>query len=108
MTKLLVYGLAALLVGAHAAVMAAAPADPSATAAEAQLRRVLASVLEGRLNAALDEVDGLIGRYPNFRLAHLVRGDLMLARAQPTSRSSRDALKRRLTGWDSRAGLTTR
>ena len=86
MTKLLVYGLAALLVGAHAAVMAAAPADPSATAAEAQLRRVLASVLEGRLNAALDEVDGLIGRYPNFRLAHLVRGDLMLARAQPIGR----------------------
>jgi DNA-binding transcriptional LysR family regulator len=44
---------------------------------------VLASVSHGRLNAALDEVDGLIGRYPNFRLAHLVRGDLLLARAKP-------------------------
>jgi murein L,D-transpeptidase YafK len=63
--------------------MAAAPADPPATAAEAQLRRVLASVSEGRLSAALGEVDGLIGRYPNFRLAHLVRGDLLLARATP-------------------------
>jgi murein L,D-transpeptidase YafK len=80
------FALAALLVGVHAAVTAAAPADPPATAAEAQLRRVLASVSEGRLNAALDEVDGLIGRYPNFRLAHLVRGDLLLARAQPISR----------------------
>jgi murein L,D-transpeptidase YafK len=72
-----------LLFSVHAAVMAAAPADPPATAAEAQLRRVLASVSEGRLNAALGEVDGLIGRYPNFRLAHLVRGDLLLARAKP-------------------------
>ena len=75
--------LAALLVGVHAAVMAAAPADPPDTTAEAQLRRVLVSVLQGRLVAALDEVDGLIGRYPNFRLAHLVRGDLLLARAKP-------------------------
>jgi murein L,D-transpeptidase YafK len=75
--------LAALLVGVHAAAMAAAPADPPDTTAEAQLRRVLVSVLQGRLVAALDEVDGLIGRYPNFRLAHLVRGDLLLARAKP-------------------------
>jgi murein L,D-transpeptidase YafK len=78
----LLAALAALLVGVHSAAMAAAPADPPATAAEAQLRRVLASVSEGRLNAALGEVDGLIARYPNFRLAHLVRGDLLLARAK--------------------------
>lgn len=75
--------LAGLLAGLHAAVVAAAPADPHATAAETQLRRVLVSVSQGRLNAALDEVDGLVGRYPNFRLAHLVRGDLLLARAKP-------------------------
>jgi len=35
------------------------------------------------MNAALDEVDRLITRYPNFRLAHLVRGDLLLARVRP-------------------------
>ena len=61
--------------------MAAAPPPASAEPAEAQLRRVLESVSEGRLNAALDGVDRLLGRYPNFRLAHLVRGDLLLARA---------------------------
>lgn len=57
-------------------------AASSAEAAEAQLRRALASVSEGRLNVALDEVDRLIGQHPNFRLAHLVRGDLLLARSR--------------------------
>lgn len=75
--------LLASLFGVPAAVTATAPADPPIPVAEAQLRRVLASVSGGRLGAALDEVDGLIGRYPNFRLAHLVRGDLLLARAKP-------------------------
>jgi len=52
-------------------------------AAEAQLRVVFESVGQGRLNAALEEVDRLIARHPNFRLAHLVRGDLLLARRGP-------------------------
>jgi murein L,D-transpeptidase YafK len=51
--------------------------------AETQLRRALASIAEGRRDAALQEIDRLIGRHPNFRLAHLVRGDLLLARARP-------------------------
>ncbi|OGA71822.1 MAG: hypothetical protein A3G81_27590 [Betaproteobacteria bacterium RIFCSPLOWO2_12_FULL_65_14] len=74
----------ALLVSGVAAVMmtAAAPAA-RAESAETQLRRVLATVAEGRLHTALGEVDGLIGRYPNFRLAHLVRGDVLLAHTRP-------------------------
>jgi murein L,D-transpeptidase YafK len=74
----------ALLLCSAAAVMmaAAAPAAP-AESAEAQLRRVLDTVAEGRLNAALGDLDRLIERHPNFRLAHLVRGDLLLARARP-------------------------
>ncbi len=55
----------------------------SGAEAEAELRRVLSDVAEGRAHAALDEVDGLIGRYPNFRLAYLVRGDLLLAHVRP-------------------------
>ncbi len=66
-----------------AAVAAAAPAPLPAERAEARLQRVLASVKEGRLHTALEEADLLIGRYPNFRLAHLVKGDLLLAHAQP-------------------------
>lgn len=51
--------------------------------AEAQLKLVFERVEQRQLNAALDELDRLVARYPNFRLAHLVRGDLLLARARP-------------------------
>jgi murein L,D-transpeptidase YafK len=73
--------LSALLVAA--ALTAAASAATAAGMAEAQLQRALASVSAGRLDAALEEVDRLIAGHPNFRLAHLVRGDVLLARARP-------------------------
>ena len=74
----------ALLVSGVAAVVMTATAPAAlAESAEAQLRRVLATVAEGRLHTALGEIDGLIGRYPNFRLAHLVRGDVLLAHTRP-------------------------
>ena len=73
----------ALLRGIAAAVVAAAAPAALAESAEAQLRRVMATVAEGRLNAAIEDLDRLIERHPNFRLAHLIRGDLLLARTQP-------------------------
>ena len=51
--------------------------------AEAQLKRVFEKVEKAQLDAALHEVDELIASRPNFRLAHLVRGDLLLARTRP-------------------------
>ena len=51
--------------------------------ADAQFKRVLEKIQENSMGAALSEVDRLIARHPNFRLAHLVRGDLLLARAKP-------------------------
>ncbi len=55
----------------------------SLNGADAQLKLVFEKVDRQQLNAALDEVDRLIARHPNFRLAHLVRGDLLLARVKP-------------------------
>lgn len=55
-----------------------AHADPDR--ADAQLKRALESIAQSRPDTALQEVDRLIARHPNFRLAHLVRGDLLLAR----------------------------
>jgi murein L,D-transpeptidase YafK len=50
---------------------------------DAQLARTLHEVSNKRLDAAASEIDKVIGAYPNFRLAHLIKGDLLLARARP-------------------------
>ena len=50
---------------------------------EDRLSAVFQSIEANRLDDALTRVDALIRDYPNFRLAHLVRGDLLLARARP-------------------------
>ena len=65
--------LAALLL--PAAALAATPED--------RLSAVFQSIEANRMDEALDRVDSLIRDYPNFRLAYLVRGDLLLARARP-------------------------
>ena len=50
---------------------------------EAQLYRTMHEVGNKRLDVAVAEVDKIISVYPNFRLAHLIKGDLLLARARP-------------------------
>lgn len=50
---------------------------------EARLSEVFQAIEANRLDLALQRVDGLIADYPTFRLAYLVRGDLLLARARP-------------------------
>lgn len=79
------YLAAALALGAASAV-AQARTDSAPDGAEARLRRVLENVREGRLNPALAEADRLVAQYPNFRLAQLLRGDLLLARAGPLAK----------------------
>lgn len=40
---------------------------------------------DGQLDAAIREVDQLVSKYPNFRMVHMLHGDLLLARAgRPT------------------------
>jgi murein L,D-transpeptidase YafK len=68
----------ALLVLALAFCGAAAAATP-----EDRLSTVFEAIEANKLDLALKRVDALIADYPNFRLAHLVRGDLLLARARP-------------------------
>ncbi|HYT48606.1 MAG TPA: L,D-transpeptidase family protein [Burkholderiales bacterium] len=60
------------------ALALAVPATP-----EDRLSAVFQALEANRLDEALGRVDALIRDYPNFRLAHLVRGDLLLARARP-------------------------
>jgi murein L,D-transpeptidase YafK len=50
---------------------------------EDRLSTVFEAIEANKLDVALKRVDALIADHPNFRLAHLVRGDLLLARARP-------------------------
>ncbi len=50
---------------------------------EPQLARIFSLIEDNKLDAALGETEGLLKAYPNFRLANLVKGDLLLARTQP-------------------------
>lgn len=52
---------------------------------EASLSKVFEDIEARRLDSALDRTESLIRLYPNFRLAHLIRGDLLLARTRPIS-----------------------
>jgi murein L,D-transpeptidase YafK len=68
----------ALLVSLFAFCAAAFAATP-----EDRLSAVFQSIEANRFDDALQRVDALIRDHPNFRLAHLVRGDLLLARSRP-------------------------
>ncbi len=50
---------------------------------EAMLIKTLIEIRNSRLDVALAEIEKVIQSYPNFRLAHLIRGDLLLARSRP-------------------------
>ena len=47
------------------------------------LVNTLTEIRNNRLSSALTEVEKVIRGYPNFRLAHLIKGDLLLARSRP-------------------------
>jgi murein L,D-transpeptidase YafK len=67
----------ALLCGGALQVHAAAEAEP-----EALLNQAFEEINGNRLDAALATIDRLLALKPQFRLAHLVKGDLLLARAR--------------------------
>jgi murein L,D-transpeptidase YafK len=51
--------------------------------ADRQLANSLLAISQSRMPDALTTVDQLTRQHPNFRLAQLIKGDLLLARAQP-------------------------
>ncbi len=75
---------AAIAFGAPSTLSPASGARIEAST-DALLAGVYQEIVRGRMDAALHDVDGLLRANPNFRLAHLIRGDLLLARARPIS-----------------------
>lgn len=69
---------------AKSSAAAVAPPAPTLKSAEieTQLVQIYAQISQQRLTEALRLTDNLITARPNFRLAHLIRGDLLLAKTQ--------------------------
>jgi len=65
------------------ALLLPATALAAASSADDRLSEVFQAIEQNRLDDALGRVDELLRDHPNFRLAHLVRGDLLLARGRP-------------------------
>jgi murein L,D-transpeptidase YafK len=59
------------------------PLAALASTPEDRLQQVFQAIEAHRLDDAMTKIDALLRDHPNFRLAHLVRGDLLLARARP-------------------------
>ncbi|MDD5058538.1 MAG: L,D-transpeptidase family protein [Sideroxydans sp.] len=73
--------LTALLISVCFAPLAIA--EPVSRSMEQALTKSMQAVGNNHLDLALNEVDSLLKINPNFKLAQLVRGDLLLARAKP-------------------------
>jgi len=64
--------------------VARGPATASASVEpDAVLIKTLLAIKANQLDVALAEVEKVLLAYPNFRLAHLIKGDLLVARAKP-------------------------
>ena len=59
------------------------PISRQITAPEAMLVRALLDIRDSKFSSAFDHIDNLLVSNPNFRLAQLVKGDLLMARSRP-------------------------
>lgn len=61
------------------------PSEPTGSVPEKILVKSLQEIAESRMDSALNGIEELLKANPNFRLAHLIKGDLLLARSRPIS-----------------------
>ncbi|HEX7811898.1 MAG TPA: L,D-transpeptidase family protein [Burkholderiales bacterium] len=105
--------VAILAAGAsYAWAMGLTPPPPARhlAAPEAMLVRALLDIRDHKFSSALEQIDSALAANPNFRLAQLVRGDLLLARSRPISTigNAADAPAEKMDGLrqEARARLT--
>lgn len=73
-----------LATGSNSLIGTAKHASPLG-APETLLAQTLIAIAGAQFDIALVEIDKVLRDYPNFRLAHLIKGDLLMARARPIS-----------------------
>ncbi len=84
-SALIALGVAGSFVAIGAINRPTPPVTFSDSGPEAQLLRIFDEIEGNRLDAAFEKTEALLRQHPNFRLAHLVKGDLLLARSMPLS-----------------------
>lgn len=85
LTGLLAMVTSACLAAETPIVLAAADTHRFLPSPDALIGKTLQDIRASRLDDALKEVDRVISIRPDFKLAHLIRGDLLMARAKPLS-----------------------
>lgn len=83
LAQALVAIIAACASYAWAMNITSAPSSRKISTPEAMLVRALLDIGDSKFSAAFDQIDSLLLSNPNFRLAQLVKGDLLLARTRP-------------------------
>lgn len=68
--------------------------DSTKPDAEVMLIDIYRELSANRLQKASEKADDLVAAYPNFRLGHLLRGDLLLIHTRPVDRSVRRCRER--------------
>ena len=63
--------------------LALAARQPPALRTEKALSQVFEAIEQSKFDVALERVEAMLAANPNYRLAHLIRGDLLLARTRP-------------------------
>ena len=72
----------AVVAAASVAATSRLPVTVSDSGPEAQLATIFREIEANRLNNALQLIEALLRQHPNYRLANLIKGDLLLARTQ--------------------------
>jgi murein L,D-transpeptidase YafK len=66
-------------------LLGTAQAESDSRTTEVKLAKSLMAIKDNRLDIAMNEVDSVLRVNPNYKLAQLVRGDLLMAKAGPIS-----------------------
>jgi murein L,D-transpeptidase YafK len=82
---LLVTASSACMAAESPIMLAAADTNRFLPSPDALIGKTLQDIRASRMDDALREVDRVISIRPDFKLAHLIRGDLLMARAKPLS-----------------------
>ncbi len=81
--RALVCGMCAAVLGAVSISVLAEGSRSATDDVETALVGIFDAIESNRLKEALTRTEALLAARPNYRLAHLIRGDLLLARAGP-------------------------